>query len=100
LLLGDLEDAWAARASRGSRGSRTAAAFIFLIEALHAAITRRARGSALPPDHSPRSTSMFDAVIRDIRYGLRGLARNPGFTAVALLSLALGIGFNTAIFTI
>src|SRR5687768_11663698 len=73
---------------------------------LHAALAaesgRRETGAAQAMDalRDQRGLPWLDDLGRDLRYGLRTLARNKGFTATALISLALGIGANAGIFSL
>ena len=47
-----------------------------------------------------RPRPQFEDLLRDIRHAARGLARTPGFAIAVVLTLALGIGGNTAIFSV
>ena len=64
---------------------------------------RAAKGMPLPPGSSPgsgRGNGILNALLADLKFALRMLAKHPGFTTVAVLSLALGIGGTSTIFSV
>ena len=50
--------------------------------------------------HDVRTSRLLEDIVRDVRHTARGLRKGPGFTAAVVLTLALGIGGNTAIFSV
>jgi putative ABC transport system permease protein len=97
-MLGDLDEEFAARVQQpeGLRGARQ-----WYWRQVRTSLMQRQAPKRFPWEHSKnREAGMLDTVRQDVTYAMRNLRRQPAFTTVVVLTLALAIGANSAIFAL
>src|SRR5579871_4254592 len=99
-LVADIEEACTRDTAGRSRWRRMAWRLREYSSAILEVTTMRHRTVATPQDGASPTASIIALTWRDARHGVRQLRRAPGFTAAAVATLALGIGANTALFTV
>jgi putative ABC transport system permease protein len=108
-ILGDLHESFVERAARpgmGGRGSRTSAAMWYWSQVprvggryLVRRLVRRRPGASPWPQPTRSRSSATGGTARDVRFALRSMRRNPGFTTATLLVLGIGIGAISLMFS-
>ncbi len=100
LVLGDLQEEYAMRAAEEGHARATR---WYWKQALTSSTKGRRSLPGLPGPKHPSGrgkASMIDSLMNDLRLTLRSFAKNPGFVAVAVITLALGIGATTGVFSL